>query len=63
MNQNGMTLINGGNKLSLEELDDLPGGQHNTNSNGIPLRKDAFTLPDDEKIRIIASHLDRKSVV
>lgn len=56
MNPNGMTLMNGGNKLSIEEINDLPADRYSIKSNDIPLRKDAFILPDDEKIRVIASH-------
>ena len=56
MNRHGMNFTNVGNKLGTEGMNDLPGDQHGSISNGIALGNDAFPIPDEEKIRIIASH-------
>lgn len=42
--------------LSLEEIEDLFGEQHIGICYDTPLRKDAFNLSDDEKIKIISHH-------
>ena len=44
------------NALSLEELEDLSGEQHIGTSYNTPLRKDAFDLTDEEKMKDISSH-------
>ena len=45
-----------GNNLTLEELEDLFGEQHIGTSYDTPMRKDAFDIPDEEKIKIISRH-------
>ena len=44
------------NTLSREELEDLLGEHHIGTSYNTPLRKDAFDLPDEEKMKVISSH-------
>ncbi|MEP6950802.1 MAG: GTP cyclohydrolase I FolE [Ginsengibacter sp.] len=56
MMQNEMMLNTAGNKLSLEELEDLFGEQHIATSYDTSLRNDAFDLSDEEKVKIIARH-------
>ena len=51
-----MVLNTTDNKLSLEELEDLFGEQHIGTSYDTPLRKDAFDLSDEEKMKIISRH-------
>ncbi len=45
-----------GNSLSLVEMEELLGEQHIGTSYDTPLREDAFELPDEDKIKIIARH-------
>jgi GTP cyclohydrolase I len=45
-----------GNNLSLVEVEELLGEQHIGTSYDTPLRADAFDLPDEDKIRVIAHH-------
>ena len=45
--------------MSREELEDLLGEQHIATSYDTPLRKDAFDLPDEEKMKIISSAFQR----
>jgi hypothetical protein len=52
MKQNEIML----NALSREELEDLLGEQHIGTSYDTPLRKDAFDLRDEEKMKVISSH-------
>jgi len=52
MKQNEIML----NALSREELEDLLGEQHIGTSYDTPLRKDAFDLTDEEKMKVISSH-------
>jgi len=56
VNQNEIMLNTPGNNLTLEELEDLFGEQHIGTSYDTPMRKDAFDIPDEEKIKIISRH-------
>ena len=56
MKLNGNTVNMEGNPVSLEDLDDLLGEQHTGTSFDTPLRKDAFDLNDEEKIKLITYH-------
>lgn len=56
MQQNGRMLHTPVFTLPQYEEDDLLGEQHTATSFDTPLRKDAFDLPDEEKINIIARH-------
>ncbi len=56
MKENGMVFNIQQNKIYIEELEDLTGDQHVCTSEGTPLRKDAFDMTDEDKIRIISSH-------
>jgi GTP cyclohydrolase I len=47
------------NTLSREELEDLLGEQHIGTSYNTPLRKDAFDLPDEEKMKLFPLILER----
>jgi GTP cyclohydrolase I len=47
---------NNENDLNLAEIEELLGEQHIGTSYNTPLREDAFVLPDEEKIKIIAHH-------
>lgn len=53
-NEIGLKALNA--NTSLEELEHLFGEQHMATTYDTPLRKDAFDLPDDEKIKIISRH-------
>jgi len=44
------------NMVAVDELDELIGDQHISNSYETPLRKDAFDISNEEKIRIISKH-------
>ena len=44
------------NNMSVVEIEDLPGEQCIGTSYDTPLRDDAFELPDEDKIRVIAHH-------
>jgi len=51
-----MMLNTPGNNMTLEELEDLFGEQHIATSYDTPMRKDAFDLSDEEKMKIISRH-------
>jgi GTP cyclohydrolase I len=51
-----MTLYTPGNRLPVEELEDLFREQHIATSYDTPLRDDAFELSDEQKIKIISRH-------
>lgn len=56
MRQNKTTVNTLDNNVSLEEIEEIMGEQHIGTSYDTPLRKDAFILSDNEKIKIISSH-------
>lgn len=56
MNENGMIFTIGQKKISIDELDELIGDQHVYNSDDTPLRKDAFAISEEEKIKLITDH-------
>jgi GTP cyclohydrolase I len=56
MKQNETMLNMEKNNFSLEDLEEMLGEQHIGTSYDTPLRKDAFVLNDEEKIKIISSH-------
>lgn len=56
MKQNEIVWNTPGNKMSLEELEELLGEQHAGTCYDTPLRKDAFDLSDEEKIQVISRH-------
>ena len=51
-----MVLNTPGNKLSLEELEDMFGEHHMGNSYDTPMRNGAFDVSDEDKIKIISRH-------
>lgn len=54
MKQNGIMLNMPENKLSLNGMEELLGEQHIGTSYDTPLRKDAFDISDEQKIKIIS---------
>lgn len=54
MKQNETMLNMPGNKHSLDEIEELLGEQHIGTSYDTPLRKDAFDISDEQKIKIIS---------
>lgn len=56
MKPNEITLNTQENSISLEELEEILGEQHFGTSHETPLRKDAFALSEEEKIKVISGH-------
>jgi GTP cyclohydrolase IA len=56
MKQNETLLNTAENNISLEELYNLLGDEHIGTAFDTPLRRDAFTISDEEKIKIISGH-------
>ena len=56
MKQNGTVIKMSENEFSSEELEELLGENHTGTSFDTPLRDDAFSRSDEEKIRIISGH-------
>ena len=56
MNENGITGIFSTSTHSVQEMDFLPGEPNAGNPWNTPLRKDAFAMSEEEKIRVIALH-------
>lgn len=56
MKQNGTILNTTVSRILLEDLDEMLGEQHVGTSYDTPLRKDAFQLTDDDKIKIISGN-------
>src|SRR5262245_24231589 len=56
MRQNGIVFKLEQDKISLAETEDLIGEHHVATSYDTPMHADAFTISDEEKIKIIAKH-------
>jgi len=56
MKLNGIIPNTQESKLSLDEIEELLGEQHIGTSYDTPLKKDAFEISDEEKIKIISRH-------